>query len=139
MFLTGRRWQSDISSLWVTLGESSSWYDWCLVILLGPVAEPAFQEFDLRNTQSIEESVRHSDIVYNLIGRQYPTKYAIDSHGPNARMFILVTGTSAMPTSISKAQNESPKQSQNMMSTALFMYHPTMPTPTPNRSSSKQR
>lgn len=32
------------------------------------------QEFDLRNTQSIEESVRHSDMVYNLIGRDYPTK-----------------------------------------------------------------
>src|SRR4051812_23771687 len=29
---------------------------------------------DLRNTASIEESVRHSDIVYNLIGRDYPTK-----------------------------------------------------------------
>lgn len=34
------------------------------------------QEFDLRNTQSIEESVRHSDVVYNLIGRNYPTKLA---------------------------------------------------------------
>lgn len=33
-----------------------------------------FQEYDLRNTQSIEESVRHSDVVYNLVGRQYPTK-----------------------------------------------------------------
>ncbi|MCJ1402043.1 NADH-ubiquinone oxidoreductase 40 kDa subunit [Xylographa trunciseda] len=32
------------------------------------------QEYDLRNTQSLEESVRHSDIVYNLIGRDYPTK-----------------------------------------------------------------
>ncbi|KAK7732129.1 Protein-lysine N-methyltransferase efm5 [Botryosphaeria dothidea] len=32
------------------------------------------QEYDLRNTQSIEESVRHSDIVYNLVGRDYPTK-----------------------------------------------------------------
>ncbi|KAN0083589.1 hypothetical protein V8E54_002677 [Elaphomyces granulatus] len=32
------------------------------------------QEYDLRNTQSIEESVRHSDVVYNLVGRQYPTK-----------------------------------------------------------------
>jgi len=31
-------------------------------------------EYDLRNTTSIEESVRHSDIVYNLIGRDYPTK-----------------------------------------------------------------
>jgi NADH dehydrogenase (ubiquinone) 1 alpha subcomplex subunit 9 len=29
---------------------------------------------DLRNTASIDESVRHSDIVYNLIGRDYPTK-----------------------------------------------------------------
>lgn len=32
------------------------------------------QEYDLRNTASIEESVRHSDIVYNLIGRDYSTK-----------------------------------------------------------------
>ena len=32
------------------------------------------QECDLRNTQSIEESVRHSDVVYNLVGRNYPTK-----------------------------------------------------------------
>lgn len=32
------------------------------------------QEYDLRNTQSIEESVRHSDVVYNLVGRTYPTK-----------------------------------------------------------------
>ena len=29
---------------------------------------------DLRNKESIEESVRHSDIVINLIGREYPTK-----------------------------------------------------------------
>ena len=28
----------------------------------------------MRNTASIEESVRHSDIVYNLIGRDYTTK-----------------------------------------------------------------
>lgn len=33
------------------------------------------QEYDLRNTQSIEEAVRHSDVVYNLVGRQYPTKF----------------------------------------------------------------
>jgi hypothetical protein len=32
------------------------------------------KEYDLRNTQSIEESVRHSDVVYNLVGRNYPTK-----------------------------------------------------------------
>ncbi|KAL7270763.1 Protein-lysine N-methyltransferase efm5 [Rhizina undulata] len=33
-----------------------------------------FLEFDLRNTPSIEESVRHSDIVINLIGRSWTTK-----------------------------------------------------------------
>jgi len=33
------------------------------------------QEYDLRNTASLEESVRHSDAVYNLVGRMYPTKY----------------------------------------------------------------
>ncbi len=37
-------------------------------------AKKSLKEFDLRNTPSLEESVRHSDIVYNLIGRDYPTK-----------------------------------------------------------------
>lgn len=32
------------------------------------------QEYDLRNTESLEECVRHSDIVFNLVGRDYPTK-----------------------------------------------------------------
>ncbi|KAF2008183.1 NAD(P)-binding protein [Amniculicola lignicola CBS 123094] len=40
----------------------------------GDLGRIVFLEMDLRNTQSIEESVRHSDIVYNLIGRDYPTK-----------------------------------------------------------------
>ncbi|KAL5410745.1 NADH-ubiquinone oxidoreductase 40 kDa subunit [Paraphaeosphaeria minitans] len=40
----------------------------------GDLGRVVFLEMDLRNTQSIEESVRHSDIVYNLIGRDYPTK-----------------------------------------------------------------
>lgn len=31
-------------------------------------------EFDVRNTESIEESVRHSDMVFNLVGKSYPTK-----------------------------------------------------------------
>ncbi|EXJ60102.1 NADH-ubiquinone oxidoreductase 40 kDa subunit, mitochondrial [Cladophialophora yegresii CBS 114405] len=42
--------------------------------LTGDLGRVSFTEFDLRNTQSIEESVRHSDIVYNLIGKNYPTK-----------------------------------------------------------------
>lgn len=33
-----------------------------------------FLEFDLRNIKSIEDSVKHSDIVFNLIGREYETK-----------------------------------------------------------------
>lgn len=42
--------------------------------LTGDLGRVSFLEFDLRNTQSIEESVRHSDMVFNLIGRDYPTK-----------------------------------------------------------------
>lgn len=40
----------------------------------GDLGRVNFIEFDVRNTQSIEESVRHSDMVFNLIGRNYPTK-----------------------------------------------------------------
>merc|ERR1712000_389277 len=40
----------------------------------GDLGRVSFMEFDLRNTQSIEESVRHSDMVFNLIGKNYPTK-----------------------------------------------------------------
>ncbi|KAL6239119.1 hypothetical protein BDW75DRAFT_227469 [Aspergillus navahoensis] len=40
----------------------------------GDLGRVVFIEYDLRNTQSIEESVRHSDVVYNLVGRDYPTK-----------------------------------------------------------------
>lgn len=34
-----------------------------------------FQEWDIRNEEQIAECVRHSDIVYNLVGRDYETKY----------------------------------------------------------------
>lgn len=40
----------------------------------GDLGRVVFLEMDLRNTASIDECVRHSDIVYNLIGRNYPTK-----------------------------------------------------------------
>jgi NADH dehydrogenase (ubiquinone) 1 alpha subcomplex subunit 9 len=40
----------------------------------GDLGRIVFLEYDLRNTASIEESVRHSDIVYNLVGRDYTTK-----------------------------------------------------------------
>ena len=40
----------------------------------GDLGRVVFIEYDMRNMDSIEESVRHSDIVYNLVGRDYPTK-----------------------------------------------------------------
>lgn len=40
----------------------------------GDLGRITFIEYDLRNTQSIEESVRHSDMVINLAGKNYPTK-----------------------------------------------------------------
>ncbi|CAG2011884.1 unnamed protein product, partial [Fusarium graminearum] len=40
----------------------------------GDLGRVVFIEHDLRNTSSIEASVRHSDAVFNLIGRDYPTK-----------------------------------------------------------------
>lgn len=35
------------------------------------------KEWDLRNELQIAECVRHSDIVYNLVGRNYETKYSV--------------------------------------------------------------
>lgn len=40
----------------------------------GDLGQISMMEFDLRNRQCIEDSVKHSDIVYNLIGRDYETK-----------------------------------------------------------------
>jgi NADH dehydrogenase (ubiquinone) 1 alpha subcomplex subunit 9 len=42
--------------------------------LSGDLGRVVFIEYDLRNTASIEEATRHSDIVFNLVGRDYPTK-----------------------------------------------------------------
>ncbi|CAG8482640.1 5489_t:CDS:2 [Paraglomus occultum] len=40
----------------------------------GDLGQIVSLEFDARNEQNIIEAVRHSDIVYNLIGRAYETK-----------------------------------------------------------------
>lgn len=40
----------------------------------GDLGRVVFIEYDLRNIDSIEEATRHSDIVYNLVGRDYKTK-----------------------------------------------------------------
>lgn len=42
--------------------------------LTGDLGRVVMMEYDLRNTPSLEESVRHSDVVYNIVGRDYPTK-----------------------------------------------------------------
>ncbi|KAI1971865.1 Protein-lysine N-methyltransferase efm5 [Ophidiomyces ophidiicola] len=61
----------------------------------GDLGRVVFTEFDLRNTESIEESVRHSDVVYNLIGRDYPTKnFTYDD--------IFVEGTERIAEAVAK-------------------------------------
>ncbi|KAG5513602.1 hypothetical protein PMAC_001034 [Pneumocystis sp. 'macacae'] len=42
--------------------------------ILGDLGQIVMMEFDLRNKTSVEESIRHSNVVYNLIGRDYETK-----------------------------------------------------------------
>jgi NADH dehydrogenase (ubiquinone) 1 alpha subcomplex subunit 9 len=61
----------------------------------GDLGRVVFIEMDLRNTASIEESVRHSDIVYNLIGRDYPTKN-FDLHD------VHVEGTERIADAVAK-------------------------------------
>ncbi|KAK0998213.1 Protein-lysine N-methyltransferase efm5 [Friedmanniomyces endolithicus] len=82
----------------------------------GDLGRVVFIEYDLRNTTSIEESVRHSDIVYNLVGRDYETKnFDFDSvHVEGTRRiaeavakydvdrFVQVSSHSANPQSPSK-------------------------------------
>lgn len=61
----------------------------------GDLGRVVFLEYDLRNTASIEESVRHSDIVYNLVGRDYPTKnFSLDD--------VHVEGTRRIASAVAK-------------------------------------
>lgn len=61
----------------------------------GDLGRVSFIEFDLRNTASIEESVRHSDMVFNLIGLNYPTK--------NFTLFdVNVEGTERIAEAVAK-------------------------------------
>lgn len=45
-------------------------------------------EFDLRNKEQLRECVRHSDIVYNLIGRDYETKQVEEKVGQGVRRVL---------------------------------------------------
>lgn len=61
----------------------------------GDLGRVVFMEWDLRNTASIEESVRHSDIVFNLIGREYSTKnFDLED--------VHVEGTSRIASAVAK-------------------------------------
>lgn len=42
--------------------------------VMGDLGQVVPLEWDMRNDSQIEEAVRHSDIVYNLVGREYETK-----------------------------------------------------------------
>lgn len=43
--------------------------------VLGDLGQVVPLEWDIRNEQQIEECLRHSDTVFNLVGRNYATKY----------------------------------------------------------------
>ncbi|KAH8653320.1 putative NADH-ubiquinone oxidoreductase 39 kDa subunit [Xylariales sp. PMI_506] len=61
----------------------------------GDLGRVHFLEYDLYNTESIEASVRHSDVVYNLIGRNYPTKnYSLED--------VHVEGTARICEAVAK-------------------------------------
>ncbi|KAI0178279.1 hypothetical protein LQW54_009723 [Pestalotiopsis sp. IQ-011] len=61
----------------------------------GDLGRVHFLEYDLYNTESIEASVRHSDVVYNLIGRTYPTKnYSLED--------VHVQGTERIAEAVAK-------------------------------------
>ncbi|KAI1469426.1 NAD(P)-binding protein [Daldinia caldariorum] len=61
----------------------------------GDLGRVVFIEYDLYNTDSIEASVRHSDIVYNLVGRNYPTKnYTLED--------VHVEGTERIAEAVAK-------------------------------------
>jgi len=48
--------------------------------VMGDLGQIVPLEFDPRNEGMIEECVRHSHIVYNLVGRDYETKCAFKSY-----------------------------------------------------------
>lgn len=35
------------------------------------------QEYDVRDLSKVKEAVKYSDVVFNLVGRDYPTRYAL--------------------------------------------------------------
>ncbi|KIM28918.1 hypothetical protein M408DRAFT_328984 [Serendipita vermifera MAFF 305830] len=61
---------------------------------MGDLGQIVPLELDIRNHEQIAECVRHSDIVYNLIGRDYETKN-FDFHSVNVTGAEAIAGISA--------------------------------------------
>jgi hypothetical protein len=60
--------------------------------------------------------VRHSDVVYNLVGREYPTKFVLlQPIYCGDRMLSRIIGTSPMKMYTLMAQNELLRQWRNMI------------------------
>ena len=71
--LSGRNGKA-ASEAYRRLGQSGLHGQWDIGVVTRVYYSNIIKEYDLRNTASLEESVRHSDVVYNLVGREYPTK-----------------------------------------------------------------
>lgn len=61
----------------------------------GDLGQVVLMEWDLNNDTQIEECLRHSDTVYNLVGRDYKTKCAL----PPLRLLPLEDQTHCSPVS----------------------------------------
>ncbi|KAI0250957.1 NAD(P)-binding protein [Lactifluus subvellereus] len=65
----------------------------------GDLGQIVSMEWDIRNEEQIAECVRHSDIVYNLVGRDYETKNFTfdDVHVKGAGRIAKVTASVGVP------------------------------------------
>ncbi|KAF6757463.1 NADH dehydrogenase [Ephemerocybe angulata] len=64
--------------------------------LMGDLGQIVRMEWDIRDEKSIAECLRHSDTVYNLVGRDYPTKCVpflfSRTHGTSATEDVHIRG-----------------------------------------------
>ncbi|KAJ7600997.1 NADH dehydrogenase [Mycena floridula] len=67
--------------------------------LMGDLGQIVSLEFDLRNENQIAECVKHSDIVFNLVGRDHETKNFsyFDVHASGAERIAKVTAQCGVP------------------------------------------
>jgi NADH dehydrogenase (ubiquinone) 1 alpha subcomplex subunit 9 len=67
--------------------------------LAGDLGQIVPMEWDIRNEQQIEECLRHSDIVYNLVGRDYETKNFSfeDVHAKGAERIARIAAQAGVP------------------------------------------